>query len=227
MDRTPAITAMDEDGRAGNVTLQVDGNVYRPYAILLSFFIVIANVVLIQLLLQKKQLRKQRHNLFLLSLAWTDLGIGLLLPFASYMDNLGDLSDILKQSMPARKSFCLFTTIAQITFVHTTIWQLVAIGVDRLRRIRMLTKYGVMKISRRSVLWILAGCWLIGVAAALILNTLDTRDEDKTHKWNKCTFPFDNVCCSTNPCNFLACVFITVSIRYHPPTVYEIKYGDK
>merc|ERR1712061_511758 len=83
----------------------------------------------------------------------------------------------------------------------------------------MLTKYGVMRTSRRSGLWILAGCWLIGVAAALILHALDTRDEDKTHKWNKCTFPFDNVCCTTKTSNFLACVFITVSIHYRPPTV--------
>jgi len=95
----------------------------------LAVLIVLANFLLLAALLTDRKLLQQRQNIFILSLAITDLCVGFIIPFDNYRSNY----DLFFEEASARMSFCRYTTTLEVMVICASIYHLLALAVDRLR----------------------------------------------------------------------------------------------
>ena len=132
----------------------------------------------------------QRQNVFVFSLAWTDLFVGLLISLKPYLKQRG----VAFHDMFARKVFCNALHSLEVILVAVSIYHLLALSVDRLYLIRHPFKFLKMKNNLRQVYLTVLFCWVLSfLPAAPLWSEWDTRTAMSTNCWTICRFPKDNV----------------------------------
>ena len=126
----------------------------------------------------------------MLSLASTDLCVGLISPLNAYMEQRG----VLFEDMFARKMFCMVLTSLEAVLLTASIYHLLALSVERLFLIMNPFKFMELRTNKRKAYQTALVCWMLALLPAAPLWTeWDTRTDMNTDCWNICTFPYDSV----------------------------------
>ena len=126
----------------------------------------------------------------MLSLASTDLCVGLISPLNAYMEQRG----VLFEDMFARKMFCMVLTSLEAVLLTASIYHLMALSVDRLYLIEKPFKFMELKTKKREAYKTALVCWLLAfLPAAPLWTDWDTRTALNTDCWNFLNFRYDSV----------------------------------
>ncbi|XP_074420770.1 adenosine receptor A3-like isoform X2 [Larus michahellis] len=96
--------------------------------------------------------------LYIVSLALTDLAMGILVTPLAVLVSLG---------VPIHFYCCLFMCCLMMIFSHASILTLLAIAVDRYLRVKLLIRYRAA-VTKKRICVILGLCWLVSVLVGLV-----------------------------------------------------------
>ena len=128
--------------------------------------------------------------MFVVSFAMADMCVGFIMPFNAYREHTGTFI----KDMVNRKIFCEVITSLEVVLICASIYNLLALSLDRLYLIKYPLKFQMIKSSKKDARWIIIFCWLFAmVPAAPLWSGSDTRTAANTNCWNICSFPYDSV----------------------------------
>jgi len=154
---------------------------YNIFVWTLCVLIIIANVLLIFIILKSSGLRSQRFNLIMISLACTDLLVGIMTPFNTIRYGRWNLGH----------HYCEFVTSMVVILLSASIYNFVCVNLDRLFAVKMPLKYKEMKDKRWLVKLAIFASWLLSLVPAIPMWTsYDTRTKDNDGTCKKCDFPY-------------------------------------
>ena len=126
----------------------------------------------------------QRFNLIMISLACTDFLVGVLTPFNTLRVGRWTFG----------RHFCMFITSMIVILLSASIFNFVAVNIDRLVAIKMPLKYKEMKDRRWMLKAAIFACWLLALVPAVPMWTsLDTRTIKNDGSCYYCSFPYESV----------------------------------
>ena len=126
----------------------------------------------------------QRFNLIMISLACTDLLVGILTPFNTLRLGRWTLG----------YHFCQFLTSMVVILMSASIYNFVCVNVDRLVAIKMPLKYKELQDKRWMVKGAIFACWILSLVPAIPMWTsFDTRTEKNDGTCFVCSFPYTSV----------------------------------
>ena len=126
----------------------------------------------------------KRFNLIMISLACTDLLVGILTPFNTLRIGRWTLGH----------HFCEFLTSMVVILMSASIFNFVCVNVDRLVAIKMPLKYKELKDKRWMVKAAIFTCWILSLVPAIPKWTsYDTRTEQNDGTCFVCSFPYTSV----------------------------------
>jgi len=155
---------------------------YTVFVLILSGLIILANVLLIAVILTSTGLRNQRFNLIMISLACTDLLVGVFTPFNTIRIGRWTLG----------YHFCQFVTSMVVILLSASIYNFVFVNLDRLFAIKMPLRYQEMKDKRWMVKLGIFVCWVLSLVPAMPMwiRSMDTRTVENDGRCFKCSFPY-------------------------------------
>lgn len=152
---------------------------------ILSFLTVLANITLIIVILKTKGLRKQKFNLFMISLAITDLLVGLVVaPFNPLRT---------KGTWIYGWAWCKIYLSLNIYLLTASIYNFVGVNMDRLFAIKLPLKYKAMQDNRWSVKLVIFVCWTVALISAAPIWWDQTVFFENRGGGCTCNFPYSNV----------------------------------
>lgn len=167
------------------------------WVLILGGFIIIANSLLIFVILKSKGLRSQRFNLIMISLAFTDLLVGIFSPFNTLRfptDRTTQVSGFWTMG----QSMCQFANSMVVMFLSASIYNFVAVNLDRLLAIKFPLMYRDMREKRWAVKLAIGLCWLLALVPTIPLWIPDSYYGDE-HQYlsekvdgscTQCGFPY-------------------------------------
>jgi len=157
---------------------------YNVVVLVLAFLIIIANILLVFIILKSPALRSQRFNLIMISLACTDLLVGILTPFNTLRIGRWTFGHHI----------CMIITSMVVILLSASIFNFVAVNIDRLVCIKMPLRYKEMKDRRWMVKVAIFACWVLALVPAVPMWTsYDTRTARNDGTCYLCSFPYESV----------------------------------
>jgi len=145
---------------------------------------VIANILLITVILRTKGLRRQKFNLFMVSLCVTDLLVGLI---------VGPFNPLRKQGTWNFGWIWCKVYLSLVPYLITaSIYNFVGVNMDRLFAIKFPLKYRDMQDKRWTVKLVIAFCWTIALVSALPIWFDQTESPLDSGAGCTCNFPYNN-----------------------------------
>jgi len=156
---------------------------YNVVVLVLAFLIILANILLIHIILKSPALRSQRFNLIMISLACTDLLVGILTPFNTLRIGRWTFGHHI----------CMLVTSMVVILLSASIFNFVAVNIDRLVAIKMPLRYNEMKDRRWMVKVVIFACWVLALVPAVPMWTsFDTRTARNDGTCYLCSFPYNS-----------------------------------
>nr|AXM42354.1 A1 [Hirudo verbana] len=125
---------------------------YIAVEIIIAFFAIFFNVVIIYLYIKNAYIRKSATNMYIISLAVADFLVGLIGIPAAILTSIG---------LPENFSLCLISTSILLQICTTSIFNLVAVTLDRYLAILRPLRYQTL-MNKRKVRIIISLCWIAG-----------------------------------------------------------------
>eukprot|EP00092_Neocalanus_flemingeri_P016766 GFUD01018134.1.p1 GENE.GFUD01018134.1~~GFUD01018134.1.p1 ORF type:complete len:323 (+),score=31.56 GFUD01018134.1:108-1076(+) len=161
----------------------------NPSIWIISTLTILANTLLITILLTNRRLFKQRQNIYMVSLATTDLLVG----FNCFFNAFRTQAAVMFTDMATRKIVCLFIISLGVVLITTSIFHLLVLALERCYLIKHPFKFQLMKSNKRSAYRNILFCWLLAlVPASPVLTGWDKRTDTNTDCWTICPFPYDS-----------------------------------
>lgn len=131
---------------------------YIAVEIIIAIFAIFFNIAIIYLYIKNAYIRKSATNMYIISLATADFLVGLVGIPAAILTSIG---------LPGNFSLCLISTSILLQICTTSIFNLVAVTIDRYMAILRPLRYQTL-MSKKKVKVIIALCWIAGIFIGFI-----------------------------------------------------------